>query len=122
MTEPTVPTAVDRLIAKIDSTDFASLANSDPQLKVFLDYATRLFDNFHPGVQGYGTALMMGMLWASIEGEMVHFEKDENELIGVDDRMKIWMAVARVAFREALAARMTEHPDNPDDPGKGFLQ
>lgn len=116
---PEVPTAIDEMVAKIDGATFADLLKSDPGINVLMRYATSMFESFHPGVQAYTSAIMMGMLWASMEGEMVEFEREKGQLIGIEDRLKVWAAVARVTYREAMQARMTDHPDNPDNPDRG---
>lgn len=96
---------VNELVANIEKADFAGIVQSGgPELQALLNLAVTLFEDYHASVQTTVMALMLGMCLGSIEGLTVDMERDNNVIITFEDRLRIFLAQARVAFAEAYAA------------------
>lgn len=99
-------TRFERMLEKIRQSDFAMLCHQGYRIDELMNRVAPIFEEFHIFDQCQTIALMLGMFCAAIEGEPVSFEFEEGAcIIGFEERLKITNEVARVAFKEAYAAR-----------------
>lgn len=104
-------TPFDKLLARIEAGKMMDIINSGLHVPTLLDVACPLFERFHPGDQAIALAVMFGIMAASIEGEISHFEQESGMMLGFEERLKLFIAEARTAYRDAIKVR--SHPDAP---------
>lgn len=107
--------SIDEVVAAVEAATVEGLRNSsDASLEPLLDQAVVLFEPFPYSSQTTAMAFLLGMLFASIEGQTSQFETDGHGLMGYKERLRIFNAQVEVVFREAYAFRA--HPDCPPSP------
>jgi hypothetical protein len=98
--------AFTKLLAGIDAATFEQLCGSgSPDFRHLMDAAATVFEQFPYFDQSLAFALLFGMMCANLEGEPVEAEKGLNCIVGFEERLQMFIATARVAFREAYEAR-----------------
>lgn len=100
---------LEAMLEKIRQSDFQILATQGYRLEELMNRIAPIFEEYHIFDQIQSISLLLGMFCAAIEGEPVTFETEQGAcIIGFEERLKIFTEVARVAFREAYAARTAE--------------
>lgn len=111
------PAVAELVELALSSSTQAIAASGSPRFKELADKACDLFERFPMQDQVGVCALILGMLWAAMDGELAtEFEQEHKMILGMRDRRAIFDALAEAIYTEAV--QFGAHPDCPQ-PTKG---
>lgn len=107
---------IDDVIKVLDEGGFqTAIAMADTeQVEMLMSVACPLFEQFHYASQTVALAAMLGMIFATIEGEPVEAEQDWGVIITKEDRLRMFVAMVWATYRDAMKERQaTGAPQRP---------
>lgn len=114
----TANTFVDTLIEAIEKLDnyIAIFESGSPMFNELMMRATGLFEAYPKSDQALAFACMFGILIGEMEGEAVDGESKLGVIITLEDRIRIFLAQARVVAKATIADKVMG--DRPVQGGK----
>lgn len=101
--------ALDQLIADIEAANPGDLLHlGGPEADVLMSIVTPIFERFTADEGAHVLAILYGCLIGGLEGKPCPEWEQRGMLIGIEERMKLFMATARTVAKGAAAENRSQ--------------